>query len=189
MRLFLAVDMPDFVRKSAGDLVRQMNIPAQKVRWVKEENLHITLKFLGETPMEKLDAVKEGAMAAAAGFGPIGVCVEGAGVFPNKIKPRIFWLGIKGDAASLARLAAALNAAMAKLGFESEDRPFSPHLTIGRVQVDSVKGQVIRAAAACKDASLGSFTADRLFLYESVLGPGGPKYTALGEFPLAGQGR
>jgi len=189
MRLFLAVDMPDSIRRSAGDLVRQLNIPAQKVRWVKEENLHITLKFLGETPRERLDAVKEGARAAATGFGPIGVCVEGAGVFPNKIKPRVFWLGIKGDSATLARLAAALNTVMAKLGFEDEDRPFSPHLTIGRVQVDSAKGQVIRAAAAYKDTAFGSFTVDRLFLYESVLGPGGPKYTALGEFPFTGQGR
>jgi 2'-5' RNA ligase len=186
MRLFLAVDIPEDIRRGAGDLVRDVNIPTQKVRWVKRENLHITLKFLGETPKERLGAVAAGARRVAAGFTPIYVLVEGAGVFPNKIKPRIFWLGIKGDTKALERLAEELDAALALAGFAREERPFSAHLTLGRVQVESAKGQVIRAATAHKDISFGSFTVDRLVLYESVIGPGGPKYTPLGSFPFGG---
>jgi len=184
MRLFLAVDIPEDIRSSAERLIARLEIPSTKVRWVKPANLHVTLKFLGETSSDRLAAVIDAARRTAAAFGPMNLSVDGMGVFPNKIKPRVVWLGLKGDLDKMAGLAEALDLALARKGFDREERAFSPHLTIGRVISDSVKGQIIRATTAHREMDLGSFTASSLVLYESQLRPGGSIYNAIESFDL-----
>ncbi|MDH5638100.1 MAG: RNA 2',3'-cyclic phosphodiesterase, partial [Nitrospinota bacterium] len=142
MRLFFAVDISEGVRQAAGELLRSIDTPKAMVKWIQPDNLHITLKFLGETPSGKLEAIVSAARKVASTHGRMSVEVSGMGVFPDQKKPRVVWLGIKGDTARLQKLAGDLDEAMAQEGFAKENRPFSPHLTIGRVR-DPKAGKAI----------------------------------------------
>jgi 2'-5' RNA ligase len=181
MRLFTALDLPAEVAGNLEDLLRRLR-PTARIRWSPPENLHITTKFIGEWPEARLDELKS-ALAAIPARAPIAMRIHNLGFFPNARAPRIFWCGI--DAPGLAGLAEATDGATAALGIARETRPFSPHLTLGRIK-DRVNIEALnQAIAGLASAEFGCFEARSFFLYLSQLRPSGSVYTKLAELPLS----
>jgi len=184
MRLFVAMDIPEDVRSAIGALVAKLRVACRNARWVRIEGLHITLKFIGETPSEKTVEIKN-ALASIPSLAPIPINFRGLGFFPNERRPRVLWAGIAAGP-ELSALAAAVNTSLASLGFRHEERAFSPHLTLARF--DTPRGLDALHAAIEKAGPLefGRATAKEFHLYQSVLKPGGAEYTRLATFSFAG---
>jgi len=179
VRLFVAIDIPDDILKTIGDLIERLR-PTAPIRWSPVANLHVTTKFIGwwqDERMGELDA----ALRRLTGRPPFLVDVRGIGFFPNARSPRVLWAGVYG-AEPLAALASDTDRALAALGLEPEKRAFSPHLTLARIKEPVPLDRLHAAAARLGDAGFGSFTADRFFLYRSVLRPSGSQYTKLAEY-------
>jgi 2'-5' RNA ligase len=180
MRLFAALDLPVDVVSNLQQLLEKLR-PTARINWSPPENLHITTKFIGEWPEERLGELQT-ALSQLEPREPIPVHIRKVGFFPNPHSPRVFWCGI--EAPGLEQLAAATDGATAALGIASETRPFSPHLTLARIK-ERVDLQPLRETiAALPSLDFGQFTVDRFFLYRSKLSPTGSVYTKLAEFPF-----
>jgi 2'-5' RNA ligase len=187
-RLFVALEPPEPVRRRlaavADELRRAAGRAGDEVRWVRPENVHLTLQFLGAVPEERVAAVEAALRDAAAGGRPLSLSLHGAGGFPNARRPRVLWAGLEGDLAPLAALAADLGARLAKLGFPPEDRPFSPHLTLGRAREGRGAPGLAGALARAAQAEATPWRATELVLFESHLSPRGPRYEAVARIAL-----
>jgi len=180
MRLFTALDLAPDVAASLERLLAQLR-PAARIQWSPPANLHITTKFIGEWPEQRLAELKAG-LAGIPPRAAIPVRIHHLGFFPNPHAPRVFWCGI--EAPGLAELAAATDAVTAALGVAKETRAFSPHLTLARIK-ERLNLQPLREAiAALPELEFGAFTAAGFCLYQSHLRPGGSVYTKLAEFPF-----
>jgi 2'-5' RNA ligase len=185
MRLFTGLDVPADVIANLEEVLRRLK-PTAKIGWSPLANLHVTTKFIGEWPEDRLGELTA-ALAGLRGHAAIPVRIRRVGFFPSPHSPRNFWCGI--EAPGLAELAADTDAVTAALGIASERRAFSPHLTLARVSLaktrERVELQPLREAiAALPTLEFGAFLADRFFLYQSKLRPTGSVYTKLAEFPL-----
>jgi RNA 2',3'-cyclic 3'-phosphodiesterase len=181
MRLFVGLDLPGETARALETLLNRLR-PAARIGWSPPANLHITTKFIGEWPEERLEELKS-ALGAVAARPTIPVHVRELGFFPNPRSPRVFWCGI--EAPGLAALAADTDRATASLGIEPEKRAFSPHLTLARIREPRDLGELRRAIENFGPAEFGRFEAGSFFLYRSQLRPGGSLYTKLAEFPLS----
>jgi len=179
MRLFTAIELPPAVRGNLSCLLERLR-PAARLRWSPPENLHLTTKFIGEWPEQRLDELKD-TLRAVTGFKPIPVALRGLGFFPNPRAPRVFWVGVEAGAA-LAELARQTDQALARLGVPAETRPFSPHLTLARIKEPAPLGGLQKAIAGLQSLEFGEFLAESFWLYLSELRPGGSVYTKLTEF-------
>jgi 2'-5' RNA ligase len=179
MRLFIAIDLPPDVTSRLDALIAKLR-PLAHIAWSPASNLHITTKFIGEWPEERLGELA----AALAGLGsrpPIPIRVRGLGFFPNRKSPRVFWAGVEAPA-ELSALARDTDAALAKLGVAAESRAYSPHLTLARI-----KQAAPARTLGLQQPDFGSFVADRFYLYLSKPGRSGSVYTKLSEFPFTTQ--
>lgn len=188
LRSFLAAELPpalqDSIHNATADL--RETLVNGLVRWVPAHNVHLTLKFLGDVSSSSLDLIKQMMVSEASQFPAFDVQVEGLGCYPNIRRPRVLWVGLKAPS-ELASLQRAIEVAAARLGYESEERDFSPHLTIGRVRQNASSGDVhkIRTAVeSCKIGSLGTAHIDAVQLFKSELRPEGSIYTRLFSAPL-----
>ena len=180
MRLFIGLDLPAEVVRNLEELLDRLR-PAARINWSPPANLHITTKFIGEWPEERLAELKT-TLAAVPSRSPIQVHIHRVGFFPNPHSPRVFWCGT--EAPGLDALAADTDRATATLGIEPEKRDFSPHLTLARIK-ERVDLQPLREQiAGLPGLDFGRFEASRFFLYRSQLRPGGSIYTKLEGFPL-----
>ncbi len=182
MRLFTGIDLPAEVVARLEEVVERLK-PTAPIRWSPPANLHITSKFIGEWPEERLDEMKT-TLACVPQPGAIKISIEKLGFFPNPHSPRIFWAGVKA-ADGLAALAQSIDDATASLGVAKETRPYSPHLTMARISTPGRLPNLLRAVAELPSLEFGAFTADRFWLYLSRPGGAGSVYTKLAEFPLA----
>jgi len=178
MRLFTAIDISEDVLGNLERLIARLR-PTARIQWSPARNLHITTKFIGEWPGERLDQVKT-ALAALPPRAPIHVSISRLGYFPNPHSPRVFWAGIA--APGLAELARDTEQALAAIGVPREQRPFSPHLTLARIKATVPMSGLLTAVAALPSLDFGEFTAGRFCLYQSRLAPGGSVYTRIAEF-------
>jgi 2'-5' RNA ligase len=180
MRLFTALDLPAAVVRNLEDLLARLK-PSARIQWSPPANMHITTKFIGEWPEERLGEL-EAALAGIAPRPPIAIRVRGLGFFPNPRAPRVFWCGI--EAPGLESLAADTDRAAAALGIPAEDRAFSPHLTLARnkerLNLDPLHKRIETLGAL----EFGEFEVREFYLYRSALRPGGSVYTKLAEFPF-----
>jgi len=180
MRLFVGLDLPPDV---VGKLERLLDAlrPTAPIQWSPPANLHITTKFIGQWPEERLPEL-QAALGSLPPREAIPVQIRQLGFFPNPRAPRVFWCGI--EAPGLDALAADTDRATATLGIESEKRAFSPHLTLARIK-ERLDLQPLRdRIAVIPSLEFGSFTARSFFLYLSKPGPKGSVYTKLAEFSL-----
>jgi 2'-5' RNA ligase len=189
-RLFVALEPPDPVRRRlaalSDELRRAAGRAADDVRWVAPANVHLTLQFLGAVPEERVAAVQAALRDAAREARPLSLAVRGVGGFPNARRPRVLWAGLEGDLAPLAALVGALGARLAKLGYPPEDRPFSPHLTLGRAREGRGAPGLAGALAGAAQGAPAPWRAIDVVLFESHLSPRGPRYEPLDRAPLGG---
>jgi 2'-5' RNA ligase len=179
MRLFTAVTLPQDVVTALTRLIDQLR-PSARIRWSPASNLHITTKFIGEWPEERLGELRA-ALDSLPAREPIPIEVRGLGFFPNPHAPRVFWAAVHAGP-ELATLAQATSQALESLGVAAEKRPFSPHLTLARIKEPLPLATLQRAIASLPAADFGAFTADRFHLYLSQLNPGGSVYTKLSDY-------
>jgi len=187
LRLFVAIDLPEDVRESLGHLqagLRRDDLPG--LRWTRPEGVHLTLKFLGETPAAEVAAI-EGALARAVrGVPAFRLALGAPGTFGGRRGPRVLWVDVEGELAPLQQLQAAVERELAAVGFAPEERKFSPHLTLARVPQPPPPGLAERLsrALAAVAAPQGEFRATELLLMRSRLQPGGAVYSRVAAFPL-----
>lgn len=179
----MAVLLPDAVRAALATEIERLRPSARSVSWVATENLHLTLKFLGGVEPDRLGAVAT-ALAGAVTAGPaFHLALRGLGAFPSPTRARVIWAGVT-DAVEVAGLAARVEEALAPLGFPPEGRPFSAHVTLGRVREPQRDPVLATALMAGAERELGAFHVDQISLMRSDLSPRGARYTALGSWGL-----
>ncbi|MCS7282551.1 MAG: RNA 2',3'-cyclic phosphodiesterase [Anaerolineae bacterium] len=189
IRTFIAIVLPEPLIRQLAQVQQQLEkkAPPGSVRWVNPEGIHLTLKFLGDTPAAKLDAIRAALAAVASRSAPCAFTVGGLGCFPNARRPRVIWVGVQAIGGELAALQRAVEAAMKPLGFPPEGREFTPHLTLGRVRDRVPPTDLSRLSALISSTevgTLGEVTARCFALIRSDLKPTGAEYTPLAEFPL-----
>jgi 2'-5' RNA ligase len=184
VRSFVALELSDEVREKLAELLKRLHQTNAAVKWVEPENLHLTLKFLGEVPEEQIQNIVEALRAVAQKFEPFSLTVRGVGGFPDLRRPRVLWVGVEATN-PLMRLQQLVEQAMEKLGFEPEERAYHPHITIGRVKgmagIDKVRAILSEHADIC----FGTVLIKHLTLFRSDLSREGPTYTPLALLPFA----
>jgi 2'-5' RNA ligase len=180
MRLFTGIDLPERETAALDALIAGLR-PLAPLRWSPAANLHVTTKFVGEWPAERLDELRA-VLASVPAPGPIGIHLNGLGWFPNPHQPRIFWVAVKGPPA-LLELAAAIEARVEPLGIAREERPFRAHLTLARIDRPMELAALRRAVASLSSTDFGEFQAEAFHLYLSEAG----RYTKLASYPLLKQ--
>ncbi len=189
IRTFIAIELNDDLRRALARTQAQFQREraAQAVRWVAPASIHLTLKFLGDTPVAQIPALTDALRAACVGVAPFTLTLAGAGAFPNTRKPNVVWIGVTGQAHVAAQLARQIEDACAALGLAREARPFTPHLTLGRLKRDAAPterravGEEIERAHI---ATLGMLRVERVSLMQSDLRPTGSVYTQVAAVEL-----
>lgn len=188
MRAFIAIDVSKEIQDALGRIEPHLKYAGADVKWVKPENIHLTLKFLGEIDARKAEAVKAALDQAARSTKPFDLSIKDIGAFPKIDHPRVIWVGLDRGAAETVALAAKVDEALSKLGFPKEERPFSPHLTIGRVRSPLNKAKLAeKISTAASDAALSPVPPHQvaaIVLYQSTLTPQGSIYAKLHEARL-----
>jgi RNA 2',3'-cyclic 3'-phosphodiesterase len=183
VRLFIAIDIPENIRTGFASLLKEFRAVAPQAKWVRAENLHVTLKFLGETEPAKLGALQN-VLAGVRSPAPVNLEFRGLGFFPNEKRPRVFWAGMEASP-NMKTLAADIDQAAHRLGFPLEARPFTPHLTLARFSLPGIPPKLLLAVNEKNAQSFGSLRTQELHLIESKLKPTGAEYTTLQTFRFA----
>ncbi|MFN8383260.1 MAG: RNA 2',3'-cyclic phosphodiesterase [Anaerolineales bacterium] len=183
LRAFIAIDLPDQLQDALEKQITRLRQPLgdELVRWVPTQNMHLTLKFLGTISASHLEFLKQLITQTVESHAPFDMQINGIGSFPNSKQARILWAGIHAPA-ELSSLQKSLEAGTTRLGYEAEERPFSPHLTLGRVRqnIDQTGMQKIRTTlASIQLGNIGSARVDSIHLYKSELHSNGSVYTKL----------
>lgn len=190
VRAFIALEIPPALRKVIEEKTAGLRqaADASLVRWIQPGNLHLTLKFLGDVSSATIPFITQALTAEAARFEAFELQLGRLGAFPTSKRPRVIWVGIQAPAA-LETLQRDVEAATVRLGYPSEDRPFSPHLTIGRVKAHLPARDLERIHAAVESHPLGTLGragVNAVHLIKSELHPSGSVYTKLFSAPFAG---
>lgn len=187
IRTFVAVEIDDAVREMAAELVRELSSAGGDVKWVAPENMHLTVKFLGEVDSREVHEVCRAVASAAEQVAPFSLEFRGAGAFPNIRRPRTLWLGAGEGSEALAGLAKRVEKALQQIGYPKEGRRFHAHLTLGRVRRGGAKlarlGELLGQYA---DFEAGRTDVRKLVVFSSTLQRGGPAYDALARAELKG---
>jgi len=188
LRSFVAVEIPAEVQNALARSTAHLQeaLPKPLIRWVAPQNVHLTLKFLGDVSPANLERLAEALKVEAAAHETFSMSVGGLGAFPTPRRARVIWVGLEAPAA-LTALLRGVEAVAARLGYASEGRPFSPHLTIGRVgqNVSGTDLQRIRTALeGTSVGALGTVRVEAVHIFKSDLQPGGPVYTRLYSLPM-----
>ena len=188
MRLFVALEIPDQVRDGFAALIAELrgadsSFSKSRARWVRPENLHVTLKFIGHVDSGKLDAIRA-ALAEVRLDSPVELQFRGLGFFPNGKRPRVFWAGIEASP-NLAPLAGEIEARLAKVGISGETREFAPHLTLARFEPPGISDGLSAIAQENVAREFGAVRTGEFHLFESKTKPSGAEYARLQSFPFA----
>lgn len=184
MRAFVAVELPAAAHTRLVEVKRELACLGAAVRWVRDENLHVTLKFLGNVSTEALEALRAGLVDALSGPPALAATVRGLGAFPTLRRPKVIWARI--DCAPLADVAAIVDRGAAHIGVAPETRPFAAHVTLGRVTGGAGWRPLADALTARADQNVGDAVFTELVAFRSDLRPGGALYTKLWSIPFGG---
>ena len=179
IRTFIALELPASIIALLDTVQQELKSLRLRAKWVRSENIHLTLKFLGDIDPGDVNRIVEAMSAAAEGFTPFTLAVGGVGVFPGIKRPRVIWIGLGGQIRLLIQLQRKLADNLAAIGFPKEKRPFKGHLTLGRIR-EAVNPNTIRQIIE-EYSVLGSeeFTVGKVVLFKSDLKPSGAVYTRL----------
>ena len=182
LRAFIAVELSEALRRALGEVQAQVRAAVDlPVRWVEPEKAHLTLKFLGDIDEGQVEAIVSAMADIASQAQPMTVALGDVGGFPTLARPRVLWVGLRGDVGPLTDLQQALERRMESLGFAAEGRPFAPHLTLGRVRGGDRSRHLEEAAGLAADAPTAEAVqrVDRISLMQSTLRAQGPEYRSL----------
>lgn len=184
LRLFIALELGEEEKKALERIQSRLKHKLPYVRWVRAAAIHLTLRFLGDTDEREIQRIEAAISAAAAGERAFNIILRGVGAFPDGRRPRVIWIGVDEPTGGLMRIAVALNQKLAAAGFPAEDRPFSPHITIGRVREHGGRGDCAALLSGLRDEKAGLTHVREICLLRSELTPSGPVHTVMCRVPL-----
>lgn len=176
-RTFIAIELSDESRRLVAEVQERLRAAGATLRWIKPENLHYTLSFLGEIPAAQVARAVVATRSAVSHIKPFPVLIGGLGAFPSLERPQVIWLGCTEGAEALGHLAREVKSALDQERLPQDPKPFRPHLTLGRVKDNRKWGDVVRAVRAHRDAAIGREWVRAVTVMESRLTPDGPVYT------------
>jgi 2'-5' RNA ligase len=179
MRLFVAVDISETIATAIEDAQKELRQAGADVAWVKPANLHLTLKFLGDTPEARLNDVKSALDLVAPQHAAFDMKLYDLGCFPDRGAPRVVWAGVTDGREPLAALSAAVDKSLGELGIPREMRPFVAHLTLGRVRSPRGADRLRKRIEERAGAGFGACRVEAVRLYQSTLAPGGSIYSVV----------
>lgn len=183
-RIFIAVPLDSSLREAVRALEARIEAAGARARWVRPENLHFTLRFLGHIGDTELQRVREAARRACAGVEAFRITLSGVGAFPGPQRPQVVWIGVGEGAGPMVGLARRLEDALAAAGFPREDRAFTPHLTLARVKEARLWRDLSRVLPSFEGERAGEQAVTFLLVMESLLRPQGAVYTPVEEVRL-----
>jgi 2'-5' RNA ligase len=178
MRTFIAIEIPAEIKTALSGLQTELRRAGAEVSWTKPESIHLTLKFLGEIEERLVGEIERACVDVAAEFQPFTLDLNGAGVFPNARQPRVLWAGLSGEIGKAVEIQRRLDERLAAIGFEREEKPFRPHLTIGRVKSNRKTRELLALTRSYQLPKL-SFDVKEIVVMKSELHPAGARYTSL----------
>jgi 2'-5' RNA ligase len=184
IRSFLAIELPKPILKKIEEVEADLKTAHADVRWVSPGKIHLTLKFFGNIEESRTDSIFQSIEESVRSTQPFSLKVQGVGAFPSMKSPRVIWMGLVTGNQILISFQKEIEAQLEKIGFQPEDRPFRPHLTLGRVKSSRGKNDLVGRIEKHKEGEFGNFQVDRVILFKSDLKPSGPTYTALRELRL-----
>ena len=181
IRSFIAIPITPGIQKSAARLVSRLSGDSDGIKWVPTDNLHLTLKFLGDVDNREVPKVCEVLRRCCAEVGPFTILFRGVGGFPNAARARVVYAGVAEGGEPLKRIVEGLEVELAELGFKPEPRDYVPHLTLGRTRGGSRRGspEVAERIEQNAGSDLGSMEVDRVLLMASFLDKAGPTYQVM----------
>ena len=185
VRVFIALPIPRGLQEKLGEISRCLANQCAGIRWTKPENIHLTLKFLGQVKLEALPEIEAVLEKIAGEYRPFTIGIGGLGAFPDLRRPSVIWMGVTAGSDKLKDMARNLESDLGRLGFKREKREFHPHFTLGRVRNPRSFSGFPTSQLKEKD-SLGSSEIDVLLLMKSTLTPGGSVYEMISEHRLTG---
>jgi 2'-5' RNA ligase len=186
LRSFIGIGLPRECCRAIAGAISPLGAKGLPVSWIPERNLHLTLKFLGEIPPGRIDEVAGLMAGAAREIPPFEFRVEEGGGFPSLRAPRVLWIGIREPLELVGKLHQNMEDALSGAGFPRDERPFHPHVTVGRVKGKVAPGWGEKYASVVLGTTFGTVYATSYRLYESRLSPSGANYTVLREIPFGG---
>jgi 2'-5' RNA ligase len=187
MRAFVAVPIGEQATERVAEVQRGLRGTCEqagwKVSWVRPENLHLTLKFLGEVEESRIEEIRE-QLGALEAYAPFDMQLAGVGAFPPARRPRVIWIGVEQGAGDLRGMALDVEERMETIGFSREKRPFRAHLTVGRVK--QARTPATGVLDGWRQVQAGTSHVREVVLYQSTLHPQGARYSALARIPLRG---
>lgn len=184
IRAFVAIELPTNIKEELAKIQAALKVPGVMARWVDPNSIHLTLKFLGGIRQEQLSPIKE-ALSAAAGYSaPFSISLARPGVFPSLARPRVLWVGVEDRSGALQGLQRHIEEGLKGLGFEPEEREYSPHLTLARINEVRGKGDLQRAVNSIVMSAMEPMPVNHFNLMQSDLKPSGAVYTVLESFGL-----
>ena len=185
IRTFIAIELTDPVRAEIARIEDTLKGKGGDIRWVRPENLHLTLKFLGDVEPEQIAKVEEGVRVAVQECPPFELVLSGAGAFPNPQRPRVIWVGIREEGEKLRRVYRSIQHQLFRRRFPKEKKRFSPHLTVGRVRSPRGIEPVTEALQSLEVTPL-TMAVEEIVVMRSDLYPTGPVYTQQAVAQLSG---
>ena len=179
IRTFIAIPVPESVFVLQGNLKNTIEKKTGKVRWVKRDQLHLTLKFVGDTPEESIDDVRGVMQKVANQMTPFKIFIQGVGCFPKIERPRVMWVGLDGEIDTLNQLVTAVHDGLDPLGFPRAEKEFHPHITMARAKYPQKKTPDISSFLNTTYDPI-PFRIEKIQFISSELFPNGPVYTILG---------
>lgn len=184
VRSFLAFELPEAILDRIGEVQKALKSSGADVRWVNPVNIHLTLKFFGNIEASQVESISKSISETAQTTPPISIAVRGIGAFPSLKSPRVIWMGLHDEKKVLVSFQKQLDGDLQKIGFQPEDRPFHPHLTLGRMRSNRGKEALVGVMEKFREEEFGTFRAERVVLFKSDLTPQGPVYSRLREVKL-----
>ena len=184
IRSFLAIEIPVTVLKKIGEVQEELRFSRAEVRWVNPEKIHLTLKFFGNIEESKVEPIVESIGGPIHATSPFSLQAKGLGAFPHFRNPKVVWLGLVDRQQIMIPLQKQLEDQLEKIGFQREDRPFQPHLTLGRTTSSRGRDELVGRMEKYREEEFGEFQVEGVTLFKSELKPSGPIYIKLREIRL-----
>jgi 2'-5' RNA ligase len=184
IRSFLAIELPKPVLRKIEEVQGDLRSAHAEVRWVVPEKIHLTLKFFGNIEESRIDLIFKSIEEPMRDTLPFSVRVRGAGAFPSLKNPRVIWMGLADGKEKLISLQKQVEDQLERIGFEPEDRPFQPHLTLGRMRSSRGKEELVKKMERYTEEEFGDFRVEKVVLFKSDLRPSGPIYTPVRDMKL-----